>query len=96
MKMLTLEDARGVFAAQLTSGQDLVWDRDYIESEDWWLIFYNTRAFYETDDDFLSLVGNGPFVVPKDGRTPFKMGSATSVEQQLADEGQSIVFSTFD
>lgn len=94
--MLTLEDARRTFALQLRPGQDLVWDRDHIETIDWWLVFYNTRAYYETDDDLLSLVGNGPFVVPKDGSPAFKLGTATSPQQQIADAGQQIVSTSFD
>ncbi|WP_288468241.1 YrhB domain-containing protein [uncultured Curtobacterium sp.] len=88
---LTLADARERFVAEHADVRDLVWDRAHVETEDWWIVLFDSRAWYETGDVLLRLVGNGPFVVPKDGSPSFRLHTATSIEAQLAEAGQRIV-----
>lgn len=91
MKVRTLDDARAEFAAGLRSDEDLVWDRGWLETHDWWIVFYNGREFYETQNPLFGLAGNGPFVAPKDGGATFFLRTNTSVEVQLSDFGQRII-----
>lgn len=95
MIMITLSEAREVFAQLVTPDEELIWDKNHIETTDWWVIFFNTRAYYETGDPFFGLVGNGRLVVPKSGSTRFDLGTGVSVEKQIADAGQEIIFSSF-
>ena len=56
-----------------------------LESEHYWVFFYNTVEYWETGDDLASLAGNGPVVVPKDGGELRWMTSVRSPEEQLAE-----------
>lgn len=89
--MRTLEDARNEFAKGLRAEEDLVWNRGWIETEDWWIVLYNSRKFYETQNPLYSLAGNGPFVAPKNGAATFYLRSNASVEAQLREHGQQII-----
>lgn len=90
---LTLAEARQRFVAETGNEdlRDLVWDRAHIETEDWWIVLYDSRAWYETGNPLLCLAGNAPFVVPKDGSPTFRLRTTTSVEAQLADVGQRVL-----
>lgn len=90
---VTLEDARAAFVAQAQRPNDLVWDRAFVETEDWWIVLYNNRAVHETGNPLLGLVGNAPFVVPKDGSAPFRLRTNTSIRSQLAELRQSVLSS---
>ena len=50
-----------------------------------WVFGYNTRRFVQEGDLLALLVGNGPVVVPKSGRSPFFGLSAFPIEEQLGD-----------
>jgi hypothetical protein len=91
LNVRTLEDARAEFAAGVRSDEDLVWDRGWLETDDWWIVFYNSRDFYETGNPLRGLAGNGPFVAPKDGGATFFLRTNTSVEAQLGELGQRII-----
>lgn len=89
--MRTLDDSRAEFAVGLRSDEDVVWDRGWLETDDLWIVFCNTRAYYETRNPLFGLAGNGPFVAPKDGSATFFLRTNTSVEAQLSDFGQRII-----
>ncbi|WP_139195143.1 YrhB domain-containing protein [Curtobacterium sp. MCBA15_001] len=90
---LTLAEARQRFVAETGDGnlRDLLWDRAHVETEDWWIVLYDSRAWYETGNPLLRLAGNAPFVVPKDGSPSFRLRTTTSIEAQLADVGQRVL-----
>ena len=50
-----------------------------------WVFGYNTRRFLTEMELAALLVGSGPVVVPKSGRTPFLGASGTPIEEQLDD-----------
>jgi hypothetical protein len=54
-----------------------------VDHEKAWSFGYNTRPFLADHDFMVSLVGNGPVVVAKDGRKPFLASSAEPIEPQL-------------
>lgn len=50
----------------------------------WWVQGYQSRAFMEDGDVMQALAGNGPFAIPKDGSSPFPLGTAEPADVQLA------------
>jgi hypothetical protein len=84
---LTLEQARERAQRDLESSAnaslELVLGGDPLESEHYWVFFYNTPEYWETRDVFTGVVGNGPIVVPKDGSPIRYFSSALSTESQL-------------
>lgn len=89
--MLTLQDAQDVFAAQRSGQIEVIWDRDWLETDDFWVLFHDGREAYETGNPLLGLAGNAPFVVPKDGGAPFRLNTATDPVKQLRQLGQHVV-----
>ncbi|OIH95282.1 hypothetical protein BIU90_00785 [Curtobacterium sp. MCBA15_001] len=89
--MRTLTDAQDEFGATVRPDQDLIWDRGWMETDDWWIVFYNTRRYYETQNPLFGLAGNAPFVAPKDGGATFHLRTNTSIESQLEEHGQRIL-----
>lgn len=51
-----------------------------IETEDYWVFFYNNSKFLETGDFSYSLVGNAPFIVDKYLGEIYVTGTARSTE----------------
>ncbi|MCS6550608.1 YrhB family protein [Curtobacterium flaccumfaciens] len=89
--MRTLKDAQDEFAKEVRTDEDLIWDRGWIETDDWWIVLYNSRKYYETQNPLFSLAGNGPFVAPKDGGACFTLQANTSVESQIEQRGQRVI-----
>lgn len=89
--MRTLKDAQDEFAKGVRADEDLIWDRGWIETDDWWIVLYNSREYYETQNPLVSLAGNAPFVVPKDGIACFALQTDTSVESQIEERGQRVI-----
>jgi len=89
--MRNLKDAQEQFAKEMRADEDLIWDRGWIETDDWWIVLYNSREYYEAQNPLFSLAGNGPFVVPKDGSACFALQTNTSVESQIEERGQRVI-----
>jgi hypothetical protein len=85
---ILLQDAWNTAQRMLDSGIRPMQPKEIViatvlEHEKAWAFSYNSRAFLAEGDFMSSLVGNGPIVVPKDGRRPFLASSAERVETQL-------------
>ncbi|NUU12154.1 YrhB domain-containing protein [Curtobacterium flaccumfaciens] len=89
--MRTLKDAQDEFAKEVRADEGLIWDRGWIETNDWWIVLYNSREYYEAQNPLFSLAGNGPFVVPKDGSACFTLQTYASVESQIEERGQRVI-----
>ncbi|WP_354697266.1 hypothetical protein DSM112329_02889 [Paraconexibacter sp. AEG42_29] len=48
-----------------------------------WVFGYNARSFLEHGSISDSMVGNGPVVVPKDGRPAWLASSGSPIDEQL-------------
>ncbi|WP_368859399.1 YrhB domain-containing protein [Curtobacterium citreum] len=89
--MRTLKDAQDEFAKEVRADEDLIWDRGWIETDDWWIVLYDSREYYETQNPLFSLAGNVPFVAPKDGGVCFTLQTNTSVEAQIEERCQRVI-----
>jgi len=58
---------------------------DVLESPNYWVFFFDSVASIETGDNLLSLAGNAPIVVPKDGGPVTRFFTGRSTEEQLAE-----------
>jgi hypothetical protein len=91
--MKSLANAQDEVTARLvrtTPQLDFVADRDWIETEHFWVIFYNERAFYESGT-MSEIVGNAPFLVPKAaGGEIGSLNTVQTIEEQLEQIGESV------
>lgn len=55
------------------------------EKEPGWVFFYNTRAFAESRDPLMSLVGNAPLLVRKKDGSLVVLGTGRPVDDYIAD-----------
>ena len=66
--------------------EDVVVDESDVLEEDWcFVLFYNTRAFYQTGELRESLVGNGPLIIDKTNGDLRIAGTAHPVEHYVAE-----------
>jgi hypothetical protein len=90
----SLTRAQSKVAARLTRTTphlDLVADRDWIETDHFWVIFYNERSFYESDA-MSELAGNAPFLVPKSASGEIsRLNTVQTVEEQLDQLGEAVL-----
>ena len=56
---------------------------DPVPAGDYWVFFYQGRAFLEEDDLDAMLVGNGPIVVPPEGEL-FALSVADDIDAQIS------------
>lgn len=85
---MILQDAYALAQALLDSQVRAVQGADVVicschEYPNAWVFGYNTRRFLLERELEASLVGNGPVVVPKSGKTPFLGASGSPIEVQL-------------
>jgi hypothetical protein len=54
-----------------------------IETNDYWVFFYNSSKFLETGNFSYSLIGNAPFIVDKYKGEIYVTGTARSIEYYM-------------
>jgi hypothetical protein len=89
--MASLDAARARFGAEAAHSDDVVWDREFIETPDLWIVLHNSRAFYETGNPLFALAGNAPYAVPKNGDEPFILETSRSIQEQLSERSQGVL-----
>lgn len=72
-------------AQRATSDVPVAIGGEPLESESYWVFFYDTVEYWTTGNDLLALAGNQPIVVPKNGGPISYLSTALDPEDQLRD-----------
>lgn len=89
--MRTLHDARELFRADPPFDlEQIFWDRSHYETDQSWLVVYNSRAYFETGDSLFGLAGSVGLHVPKDETIPPRwLPSTPGPDEQLFAMGET-------
>ena len=92
--MITFEQARQLalehirpsaeYIRKTLPDDDLVIEH-FIEFDDCWLFYLNSKRYLETKNIFHRLLGNGPLIVDKKGGYVYQGGSGGTVETWLSE-----------
>ena len=84
--MITADDARDIargVLAGMSNTEPIRLADDVVERPHHWVFVYNTVKYWETNDPFESLAGNGPIAVAKDDGTVTRLTSRQRIADQL-------------
>jgi hypothetical protein len=91
--MRSLADARAIFTADPPADlSEISWDRAHCETDQSWLVLYNSRKYLETGDSLHGLAGSVGLLVPKDERVrPRWLASTPGPVEQLTALGETSI-----